>query len=93
MASGVEYWADSYLKDAGTLQGKVSEVTSTLPNGTPSALLQDMTVTVQELTGSDNGQTWTNLTRVGGNTIDGSHFGAGSYAAPGSYTFSMAVNN
>jgi hypothetical protein len=93
MASGVEYWADNYLKDAGTLQGKVSEVTSTLPNGTPSALLQDMTVTVQELTGSDNGQTWTNLPRVGGNTIDGSHFGAGNYAAPGSYTFSMAVNN
>jgi hypothetical protein len=90
MAPGDEYWADIYLQDTGTLQGKVSEVTYTPPKGTPSALLQDMTVTVQELTGSN---TWTNLPRVGGNNIDGSQVGAGNYAATGNYTFSTAVNN
>jgi len=93
MAPGDEYWADIYLQDAGTLQGKVSEVTYTPPKGTPSALLQDMTVTVQELTGSNNGQkTWTNLPRVGGNNIDSSQVGAGNYAATGNYTFSTNGN-
>jgi hypothetical protein len=94
MAPGDEYFADIYLQDAGTLQGKVSEVTYTPPKGTPSALLQDMTVTVQELTGSNNGQkTWTNLPRVGGKNIDGTQVGAGNYAATGNYTFSTAVND
>jgi hypothetical protein len=103
MAPGDYYFADIYLRDVGTLQGKVSEVTYTPPTGTPSQLLKDMTVTVQEFTGTktvinNNGvstsvKVWTNLPRIHGNNIDGSQVGAGNYAANGTYTFSTAVNN
>ncbi len=97
MAPGDTYYADYTLKDVGTLQGKVSTVTYTIPSSlttTQLQLLSDMTVTVQELTGStSSGNTWTNLPRVNGTNVNSSQVGAGNYPANGNYTFSTSVLN
>jgi hypothetical protein len=102
MAPGDFYYADYTLTDVGTLQGKVSTVTYTPPTGLSASsnkykLLSDMTVTVQELTGTRTNSkgvkvaVWTNLPRVNGTNFYGSQVGTGNYAANGNYTFSTSV--
>ncbi len=101
MAPGDEYWSVVSLTDVGTLQGKVYQVTYNPPsNPTPAQaqLLADMTVTVQERTGTttnSSGQSmplWTNLPRVNGANVSSSQVGAGNYPANGGYAFSTAVS-
>lgn len=89
MAPGDSYYVDVKLYDAGTLQGKVSEVTYTPPTNLSPAqqqLLDDLSVTVEEATPQGNWEILPQLANdFGGN-------GSGYKPANGHYTFGTAVS-
>jgi len=90
MAPGDSYYADVKLFDAGTLQGKVYEVTYTPPKSSTltaaqQQLLSDLSVTVEEKTSSG----WDILPQM---SNDFGNNGSGDKPANGSYTFGTAVS-
>lgn len=90
MAPGDSYYADVTLFDAGTLQGKVYEVTYTPPKSSTltaaqQQLLSDLSVTVEEKTSSG----WDILPQM---SNDFGNNGSGYKPANGSYTFGTAVS-
>jgi len=108
MAPGDEYWADIYLQDVGTLQGKVSEVTYTPPStGTSSA----STGTSSASTGTSSASTGTSSALLKDMTVtvqeqfqgtwytlprlsnDFGGNGSGNLPANKSYTFGTAVKH
>jgi len=91
MAPGDSYYADITLFDAGTLQGKVYEVTYTPPKSSTltaaqQQLLSDLSVTVEEKT---PGGAWEILPQA---SNDFGNNGSGYKPANGSYTFGTAVS-
>jgi hypothetical protein len=85
MAPGDEYFGDVLIKDVGTLQGTVNTVAYTPPQGTPSALLQNMSVGVEEYacSVSSGSRIWVPLALVGTGSSSGT-----PQAADHAWTFS-----